>query len=130
MNSITIPNELSFAVEEVCKISVECWRLGRIAELWKDSTEAAGLRHAARRIAEALSAVGMEILDFSGRPYDPGLVPEVVEVLDDKGLPEGQTIVEETISPTLTWRGQVVKPGQIIVKRSSSRSAECAEVVQ
>jgi hypothetical protein len=76
MNSITIPNELSFAVEEVCKISVECWRLGRIAELWSDSTEAAGLRHAARHIAEALSAVGMEILDFSGRPYDPGLVPE------------------------------------------------------
>ena len=30
-----------------------------------------------------------EIIDFAGRTYDPGLVPEVVEVRQDETLPEG-----------------------------------------
>jgi hypothetical protein len=124
MSSILAPAELPLAMEEACKIAVECWRLGRIAELLKDSDQAVGLRHATRRIREALSAVDIEILDFAGRIYDPGLVPEVAEVRDDEGVPGGQSIIEETVSPTLTWRGTIIKVGQIIVKRSPSRSVE------
>jgi hypothetical protein len=96
----------------------------------KEGNEAVGLRHATRRITEALNSIGIEILDFTGRIYDPGLVPVVVEIHDDEGAPPGQTIVEETISPTLTWRGQVIEPGQIIVGRSPSESAEPRKGVQ
>ena len=130
MSSILIPEALPLAIEDVCKIAVECWRLGQIAELLENSNESVGLRHATRRINEALSAIGIEALDFKGRTYDPGLVPEVVEVHNDEGLPEGQSIVEETISPTLTLRGQIIKPGQIIVKRSPSRSEKEPEAMQ
>jgi hypothetical protein len=118
MNATVVPDDLAISVEGACDISLECWRLGQLGQLQKDSSDGAGLRHAARRITETLSAMGIEIIDFAGRIYDPGLVPEVVEVRQDETLPDGHAVIEETIAPTVTWRGRVIKPGQIIVRRS------------
>src|ERR1700692_3583028 len=96
----------------------------RIAELVKVGNTGLALRHAARRIAKVLKESGIEVVDFAGRNYDPGMVPEVVEVREVPDLPDGSAVVEETIAPTVTWRGQVVRPGQIMLKRSSMRSQE------
>jgi hypothetical protein len=126
----TIPAELPMALDVACALSLECWRLSQIAELLKDSNAGAGLRHAVRRITETLQGMGIEVVDFAGRTYDPGMVPEVVEVREDQGLPDGHAVIDETITPTVTWRGQVVKPGQIIVKRSPVRPQEYTEVVE
>jgi hypothetical protein len=130
MNSTTIPAELPIDANGACALALECWRLSFIAELLKDSNQGAGLRHAVRRITETLKGMGIEVVDFSGRPYDAGMVPEVVEVREDQGLPAGRAIIEETIAPTVTWRGQVIKPGQIIVKRSFARPQEHTKVVE
>jgi len=83
-----------------------------------DSTEGAGLRHAVRGITDALKDMTIEVIDFAGRSYDPGMVPEVVEVREDQGLADGHALIDETIEPTVTWRGMVIKAGQIIVKRA------------
>ena len=124
MTSKAIPDELPITVEGACSISLECWRLSRIAESLKDSSEGMVLRHAARNIHEALNVMGIEIVDFAGRTYDSGMVPEVVEVRLDDMLPDKHAVIAETIAPTVTWRGQVVKPGQIVVKRSLLGPAE------
>jgi hypothetical protein len=124
MNSRTLPTELSIAVKGACTLSLECWRLKGIAELVKEGTEASGLRHAIRCITDTLAEMGIEILDFAGRIYDPGMVPEVVDVREDPEMPRGTAIIEETIAPTVTWRGQVVEPGQIIVKRFPAKQQE------
>jgi hypothetical protein len=115
---------LAISVEGACDISLECWRLSQLAELQNESNNGAGLRHAVRCITEALNAMEIEIVDFAGRIYDSGLVPEVVEVRQDETLPSGHAVIEETVAPTVTWRGQVIKPGQIIVRRSLFGSAE------
>ena len=130
MDSMTIPTELTMDADDACALSLECWRLSLIAELLKDSTQGPGLRHAVRRITETLKGMGIEAVDFVGRPYDAGMVPEVVDVREDQGLPEGRAIIDETIAPTVTWRGQVIKPGQIIVKRSFVRPQQHTRVVE
>jgi hypothetical protein len=130
MNSKMIPGELPMTVDAACTLSLECWRLSRIAELLRDSNEGAGLRHAVRRITETLKAMGIEVVDFAGQPYDPGMVPQVVEVREDNALPDGHAIIDETIAPTVTWRGQVIKPGEIIVKRSPVRPQEYTKVIE
>jgi hypothetical protein len=94
-----------------------------VAEQSKDDVERAGLRHVVRRISETLKEMAIEAIDFAGRSYDPGMVPDVVEVIECNGSPEGIT-VDETIAPTVTWRGQVIKSGQIIVKRTLAPSQE------
>ena len=121
MNAKTVPTELLIDPEGACAIAMECWRLSLIAELLKDSNHGAGLRHAVRRITETLKGIGVEVVDLVGRPYDPGMVPEVVDVREDQGLPDGHATIGETVAPTVTWRGQVIKPGQIIVTRSPGR---------
>jgi len=130
MNSKTIPAELPLETEGACALALECWRLSRTGELLRDSNEGAGIRHAVRRITETLKGMGIEVVDFSGRPYDPGMVPEVLEVREDHGLPDGHAIIDETVAPTVTWRGQVIKAGQIIVKRSPVKPQEYIKVVE
>lgn len=128
MNSKTIPPELPMAFEAACTISLECWRIEQLAKSAKDSHERLGLWHAVRAIAETLGGMGLRVVDFTGRAYDPGMVPEVIEVKEDPTLLDGQAIVDETIAPTVTWQGQVVRHGQIIVKRSPARLQEHPEV--
>ena len=107
MNSMVVSEALAISIEGACDISLECWRLSQLAELKKDSSDGASLRHATGRITEALNALGIEIIDFAGRTYAPGLVPEVVEVRLDETLPDGHAVIEETIAPTVTLHGQV-----------------------
>ena len=76
------------------------------------------MRYSARRITEVLKTVGLDTIDLTGRKYDAGLAPEVLNVILDDTIPKGQVLIEETVSPIVTWCGQIIKPGQIIVKRS------------
>lgn len=130
MNQVKIPKELSIDMDGACSLSLECWRLNRIADLFKDSNEGVGIRHGTRRIAETLDKLGLKVIDFAGRTYDPGMVPEVVEVREDLALLNGIEVVDETITPTLIWCGHVVKPGQIIVRRSSATMQGNAEGIE
>ncbi len=125
-----IPDKLPIESGGACTLALECWRLTVIAEALKDSNQGVGLRHAVRRIAGTLNGMGIEVVDFAGRPYDSGMVPEVVEVREDQSLPNGHSIVDETIAPTVTWRGQVIAPGQIIVKRSFLSCPEQIKVIE
>ncbi len=124
-----VPAELSISVRDACKLSLECWRIGRISESLKGSSERGALAHAVRHIAATLKAMGMEIIDFVGRTYDSGMVPEVIDIREDDSLLDSSVIIDETVAPTITWRGRVVEPGQIIVKRSRQLPEGSEELV-
>lgn len=119
MNSPSVPSEISIGMADIRALGTECWRLGRLAQ-GADGATGAGLRYSCRRLNELLRGTEVEVVDLSGRPYDPGMVPEVVEIRDDLALPAGHSVVDETIAPTLTWRGTVISAGQIVVRRSTT----------
>ena len=96
MKSSDIPSELPIALDGACALSLECWRLRRLAEQMGDTSAGLGLRHAVRRISDTLGKMGIEAFDFAGRTYDPGMVPEVIEVREDGDLPDGRTVIDET----------------------------------
>jgi hypothetical protein len=128
MNAQLIPSELPISLEDACGLSTECWRLRRLAEHVKDSGTRSALRYAVRHISEMLRKAGIEAVDFEGRAYDPGMVPEVVEARQDSTQPKGQTVIVETVAPTITWQGHVAHAGQIIIASSSeSASHESGE---
>jgi hypothetical protein len=124
-----IPTEIAVSMEQVSGITVECWRLRRILET-TTINERSPLRHVVRRLAESLEGMGFQTLDFEGRIYDPGMVLDVIEVRADSTVPTGQTVVHETVEPTVMWRGQVVRPGQVVVKRSPAMSVEPSEAAE
>ena len=89
MNSETKSTELPITLELACTVSLECLCLCRIAESLKQGSEGVGLRHAFRRISEILGDMGIEVADFTGRTYDPGMVPDVVEIRENQGCQTG-----------------------------------------
>jgi hypothetical protein len=100
-----------------------------VANSLKHSADGMVLAHAVRAITEMLNEAGIEVVDLVGKTYDPGIVPEVLDVQIDPNLPEGSAVISETVSPTVTWQGQVVTPGQIIVRQAPAKPRDFAEGV-
>ena len=111
------PSSVSVSSDGVCALFSEIWRLEQLAELLVDRTQSASARRIARQIRAGLAGINVEIVDYAGRPYDPGMVPEVLDVQLVDGAAGVGDIVSETIEPTLVWRGQVLRRGQIVVRR-------------
>ena len=101
------------------QLATECWRLGRLkkAACIVDDDRLA-LDRAVRRLNEILNSVGLQIIDFAGTAYDPGIVPEVIDVQIDSTFPTGTSLIDETVLPTVTWGNKVIQVGQIIVKQA------------
>lgn len=102
------PSELPVTLGSLADLAVEWWRLERWAV---DDSKIVG-RHVARRVARFLEEHGIEVVDLTGKPYEAGLAAEVLERIPD----EGETRVEETVSPIVLWKGTVVKQGQVVTK--------------
>ena len=105
------PDTLQVPLSSLAELAVDCWRLER----WAAAEEAAShARHVARRLGKFLAERGVTVLDLTGRPYEPGLA---VEVLDVVGSGVAQ-VVGEVVAPVVLWRGRVVRHGQVVVERS------------
>jgi hypothetical protein len=112
-----LPQTLNVALSSLAELAVEWWRLERWAGGSDDSSPQA--RHVARRLGRFLSEHGLEVLDVTGRAYEPGLAVEVLDAFEDAGLPIGSQVVDETVAPVILYRGAVVRHGQVIVRRNS-----------
>src|ERR1700755_1525473 len=112
-----IPQTLEVSLSSLAELAVECWRLNGGAGAPPESPPQA--RHVARRMKSFLSAHGLEVLDVTGRAYEPGLAVEVLDAYRDASLPAGAKVIEETVAPIVLWRGSVVRHGQVVIKTSN-----------
>jgi hypothetical protein len=118
MNEVqALPSSVTVSSVGVCALYSEIWRLEQLAEALVDRIQSASARRIARQIRAGLAEIDVEIVDYAGRPYDPGMVPEVLDVQLVDGTADVGDIVSETIEPTLVWGGQVLRRGQIVVRR-------------
>jgi hypothetical protein len=117
---MAIPDSIPVSVRQLCDVAIECWRLLNVV----DESGSRTTSRAARRMTGTLTELGIEILDFVGRNYDSGLVAEVIDVVDDPTFASDEARIVETVVPTVLWRGQVLEPGQVVIKRSPKRANE------
>jgi hypothetical protein len=91
------------------------WRLRRRMALLEreESGELARFRRDLEALADRLSAAGVEILDHTGEPYEPGKSLRVLTFQPTPGL-ERETI-GETVKPTVYYQGQWLQMGEVIV---------------
>jgi hypothetical protein len=111
-----LPQTLPVSLSALAELAVEWWRLDR----WASGAHETGAhaRHVARRLGKFLSAHGLEVLDVSGRAYEPGLAVEVLDAIGDARLPAGTQVVDETVAPVVLFRGTVIRHGQVVVRRN------------
>ena len=110
------PQTLGVSLSSLAELAVEWWRLERWAAGSDESSPQA--RHAARRLGRFLSDHGLEVLDVTGRPYEPGLAVEVLDAVEDARLPRGSQVVDETVAPVVLYRGAVVRHGRVVIRRN------------
>ena len=130
MSSQNVPDELPISMQAVCTLSQEYWRLNHLADLLKDSNEGVALRRIVRSLYGILTGLEIEVIDLTGRPYDPGMVPDVIDIREDRKLADGLSTIDEYIAPTVAWRGQIVKPGKIILRRSYVATPDNSKAVE
>ncbi len=68
---------------------------------------------------DSLNQIGVEVRDFRGRPYDAGMALKVISFEPQPGLSRDE--VMETIKPTVTWNGQLLQMGEVIVGTPQSK---------
>ena len=100
-------------------LAVEQWRLSRwlAAQPAGRAAQVGAARHALRKMEDFLGQCALEVRDLDGRPFDAGLAARVVDAVDDPRLPPGTAVVAETVSPLVLWRGNVVKPAEVVTRR-------------
>jgi len=76
--------------------------------------------HALRKWEDFLKSFELETVSLDGRPHDAGLAATVIDTVDEPTLPHGQTVVIETLSPIVLWRGQVVKTAEVVTGRGTA----------
>jgi hypothetical protein len=113
-----LPESVEVSLQSLAELAVECWRLERWAGAAAESAPPQA-RHVARRMKSFLDAHGLEVLDVTGRAYEPGLAVEVLDAYADASLPSGARVIDETVSPIVLWRGSVVRHGQVVIKTSN-----------
>jgi|GEM_PF-1751942 len=73
-------------------------------------------------ILDALQQLGIEIIDPVGRLYDIGMALKVVAFEPTAGI-SGREI-KETIKPSVTWRGNFLQMGEVIVGTPENMTPE------
>jgi hypothetical protein len=111
-------------LEMLSDLSIEAWRLGQwLSKL--DSQSSIG-RHVLRKYERFFQDLGFEILDMSGKTYDPGMALDIIDSIHDDTLESGIEIIDETISPIVVFHERVVKHGQVVTRKRLEVSEQAA----
>ena len=105
------------ATSDMLALAIEHWRLSSWAFITVGN--AGAVRHAARRIGDVLLRWQIEARSLDGLPFDAGMAARVIDVVEDATKPKGFEIVDETLSPLVIFRGTVVKPAEVVVRRGT-----------
>lgn len=117
MTEPAIPDTLPVPFTALVNLAVEYWRLSRWLQSAGASSGAGPARHSVRKLEEFLRRHELDVQTLDGRTFDPGLAVKVIDTIEKNSLPAGQTVIEETLSPIVLWRGQVVREAEVVTAR-------------
>ena len=114
--------ETTAGISGLAELTVECWRLLRLAERLvrhqcadRQAGSLAQIRYVRGRLDAILSARGLRLVAYVDEPYSPNL-PVTVANADEFEANEG-LVIAETLEPTLLADGRVVAMGKVILKQ-------------
>jgi hypothetical protein len=108
--------DIPLGVEEIVDLAVEVWRMEqRLTKASENIPEIhqRSLSNSISRLKNYLNKYDVEIHDYTGQKYNDGLNFDILSREQDPTLQS--PIVKETVEPTITCRGRVVKRAKIIL---------------
>jgi hypothetical protein len=104
-------------------VAVESWRFLRamervVASLDADQQRRAGSRfhYFQQRLADALGAVDLRLVQLDGAPFGPGLAATAVNAADFG--PQADLVVDQTLEPVVLGPEGVVRLGTVTLRRA------------
>ena len=71
------------------------------------------------RVRKNMKANGYELVALLGKPYDPGMKAEDVQIVPDDSLQEGEAIITRVSRPEIRYEGEVIQTSQIQVSQGA-----------
>lgn len=99
-----------------CEVAVNAWRARRRMtdkHTGEVKDEHKSTYRSIEGIIASLQGIGFELRDREGEGYDFGLPEKVIASEKRSGI--SREIVAETIRPSIFYRDQLIKPGEIII---------------
>jgi len=96
-------------------LALYTWRL----ESWLSGADDASAmtvpRYVVRGLNKLLDQFDVTTMDVTGNEFDCGLACDVVDTIETDELPQGATIIGETVSPMVSINGCIARHGQVIL---------------
>jgi hypothetical protein len=103
-------------ISTLVRLAVPLWKAQM--RLQKDGDERTSIRAALRHLQSAssvLEASGIEIGDYKGQQYDPGMSPLIAPVAFEEHPTCSSETVIETIAPAVSYRGQIICKSEAVI---------------
>ena len=118
IKSAVAPKFTTVTVEanEITDLAVEIWRIEqRVAKSASilPENQLKGLENSIQKMKRYLEKYDIEVVDYKNTKYNDGLNLDILSVEKDPTLPE--SIVKETVEPTVMLKGQVIRKAKIIL---------------
>lgn len=107
--------DLSPKSADIVELAVEVWRINN--RLMKvegvTETQQRGFDSSLQKFGKFLDRYDVKIIDHTGEKYNEGMNVDVLSYEKDPGV--RFPIIKETIEPSVTCKGHIIKKGKIIV---------------
>ncbi|MFP4539375.1 MAG: hypothetical protein ACLFNN_00380 [Candidatus Paceibacterota bacterium] len=115
IKTFVVPNFISLApnTDDFIQFAIEIWRLEQRITKTKDSlleNQHRSLANSVEKMKRYLDKYDIAIVDYTGQKFNDGLNLDVLSGKVDNGV-----IIQETVEPTIMYRGQVVRKAKIIL---------------
>ena len=118
INFAVAPNSinLSPSTDDFIQFAVEVWRVEQRLAKSGDAlpeNQKRGLENSVQTLKRYFDKYDIEIVDYTNQKFNDGLNLDVLSIEKDPTVSE--SIVKETVEPTVMYRGQVIRKAKIIV---------------
>lgn len=115
IKTFVAPNFISLApnTDDFIQFAIEIWRLEqRITKTGNSLPEnqQKGLVNSVEKMKRYLDKYDIAIVDYTGQKFNDGLNLDVLS-----GKVDNDSVIQETVEPTIMYRGQVVRKAKIIL---------------
>lgn len=117
--------DVSIKTKDLIDHAIELWRMeSRLKKVLPDLDKniADIITHSFKKLHRYLEKNDIEIIDYTDQKFNEGLNLDILAVEDDPNA--NHPIIKETKEPTITYKGEVVSKGKIIlVKKEDKKEA-------
>lgn len=118
INFAVAPNSinLSPSTDDFIQFAIEVWRIEqKIAKLQValPENQKKGLENSVQKLKRYFERYDIEVVDYTNQKFNEGLNLDVLSIEKDPTVLE--SIIKETVEPTVMYRGQVIRKAKIII---------------